>query len=60
MRYLIIFTNPETGDRTAVYTDWYDYENNYNEKYKMIVIDRAKSMISFDGEIWQRIEDDHL
>jgi S-formylglutathione hydrolase FrmB len=56
MKYLIITQDPTTGERSGFYTNWYYFNNNYN----MIVIDRMQHLITFDGETWQDIEDDHL
>ena len=52
MKYLIIY------EQAAFYTNWYDYENHYEQG--MIIIDRACDMITYDGENWHEIEDDHL
>ena len=53
MRYLIIVSNS-----FAFYTDWYDYENDYISG--MVVVDRVKHVISFDGQAWKEIQEDHL
>lgn len=58
MKYLIIYTDPGTGERRSFYTNWYQFENNYQDG--MIVIDRTQHLISFDGEMWQDIEKDNL
>lgn len=58
MKYLIIFIDPLTGGKTAFTTNWYQYEHHYQEG--MIVVDTTQHLISFDGEIWQDIEEDHL
>lgn len=60
MKYLIIYTRPETGKREAFYTNWFTPENNFNADCDMIVVDRTRSLVTFDGETWQDIEEDHL
>lgn len=58
MKYLIIHTDPTTGEQCAFFTHWYQYENHYQSG--MIVIDRTQGLITFDGETWQDIEEDSL
>ena len=60
MKYLIITQDPCTGKRSAFYTNWFDAENNYNSDFNMIVINRTQHLITFDGETWQDIDEDHL
>jgi len=60
MKYLVITQDPCTGERSAFYTNWFDVENNYNPDFNMIVIDRTRHLITFDGEKWQDIEEDSL
>ena len=60
MRYLVIVQDPYTGERSAFQTPWFDAENHYNAEYNMIVVDRTQKLITFDGETWQDIEQDHL
>ncbi len=60
MKYLVIVQDPTTGKQSAFYTNWFDADNNYNPDYNMIVIDRTQHLITFDGEMWQDIEEDHL
>jgi len=60
MKYLIIYTNPETGKREAFYTNWFNSANNFDADCDMIVVDRTRHLVTFDGEIWQDIEEDHL
>ena len=59
MKYLIIYTRPETGKREAFYTNWFS-EETYSPDCDMIVVDRTRSLVTFDGETWQDIEEDHL
>lgn len=59
MKYLVIITNPVTGERSAFYTNWYDVEM-FNPEMDMIVIDRTRHLITFDGDTWQDIEEDNL
>lgn len=58
MKYLIIHTDPTTGEQCAFFTHWYQYENHYQPG--MIVVDRTQGLITFDGETWQDIEEDSL
>lgn len=58
MKYLIIYTDPTTGEQSAFFTNWYQYENNWQPG--MIVVDRTRQLITFDGETWQDIEEDSL
>lgn len=58
MKYLIIYTDPTTGEQVAFFTDWYQCENHYQPG--MIVIDRTQHLVTFDGETWQDIDEDHL
>lgn len=60
MRYIVITTDPASGEQSAFFTDWFMIENHYNPDYKMIVIDRKDRLITFDGEIWNDIEQDNL
>lgn len=60
MKYLIIATDPLTGGKTAFYTDWFQAENHFNPEAGMVVIDLTQHLVTFDGETWQDIEDDHL
>lgn len=60
MKYLVITQDPCTGERSAFYTNWFDAENNFNPEYNMIVIDRTRHLVTFDGETWQDIEEDSL
>jgi S-formylglutathione hydrolase FrmB len=60
MKYLVIMQDPATGERSAFYTNWFDAANHYNPDYNMIVIDHTQHLITFDGETWQDIDEDHL
>ena len=60
MKYIVITTDPMTGEKSAITTNWFDYENNYNPDYNMIVIGKTRGLITFDGETWQDIEEDSL
>lgn len=57
MRYIVIIQDP-TGRKSSFSTDWFQAENHYIEG--MIVIDRARNEITFDGVVWEEIEEDHL
>lgn len=60
MKYLVIATDPITGERSAFYTDWFQAENHFNPDSEMVVIDQIHHLVTFDGETWQDIEQDHL
>ena len=53
MDYLIT----EKG-KSPIFTNWYDYENNYNEG--MVVYDLINCKYTIDGINWIEIEIDHL
>lgn len=59
MKYLIIYTHPETGKREAFYTNWFS-EEKYSYYCDMIVVDRTRHIFTDDGEEWKEIEEDHL
>ena len=56
MKYLVIYDSPIVG-KTAFFTNYYQ-ESNYQPG--MIVIDRVQKLITYDGETWADIEEDHL
>lgn len=60
MKYLVIATDPTTGEKSAFYTDWFQSENHFNPDCNMVVIDQTQHLVTFDGETWQDIEQDHL
>lgn len=60
MKYLVIVTNPVTGEQQAFYTNWFDADNHFNPDAGMVVVDLTSHLVTFDGETWQDIEDDHL
>lgn len=60
MRYLIIIRDPETWVQSAFFSDRYDYENLYSAEHDMIMVDGKKNLVTFDGQNWQEIEEDHL
>ncbi|ERI81455.1 hypothetical protein HMPREF1981_03219 [Bacteroides pyogenes F0041] len=60
MKYIVISKDPCTGEQSAFYTNWFDAENNFNPEYNMIVIDRTRHLVTFDGETWQDIDEDSL
>ncbi len=57
MRYLII-TKDQDDKQIAFLTNYYDYENHY--KPGMIVIDSSRASVSFDGQTWEEVQEDHL
>lgn len=60
MKYLVIATDPLTGEKSAFYTDWFQAENHFNPDAGMVVIDLTHHLVTFDGDSWQDIEIDHL
>lgn len=59
MEYIIITQDTITGERGAFETDWFD-EEKWNPDCMIAVIMKYKRMITFDGETWDDIEQDHL
>lgn len=57
MRYLIITTDQD-GKQIAFLTNYYEFENHYTPG--MVVIDSAKAKVSFDGQTWEEIQEDHF
>lgn len=55
MTYLII-----TKDKEAFFTDWFDLDNFYNPEVMYCVINMIEGEITFDGQTWELIEEDHL
>ena len=55
MTYLII-----TKDKKAFFTDWFDFENFYNPDVMYCIINMLNGEITFDGQNWELIEEDHL
>lgn len=60
MKYLVIATNPITGEQEAFYTNWFDAENHFNPDVGMVVVDLTSHLVTFDGDTWQDVEEDHL
>lgn len=58
MRYLITTTNAENNEPFK--TNYYDYENNFDELLGMIVYDLFNDKYTTDGKKWKPIEIDHL
>ena len=58
-KYLVTWQDVATGESGAFYTSWFDSEK-YNPDLQMVIIDRVRDLVSFDGETWQDIEDDTL
>lgn len=52
MQYLVLHNNK------AFYTNWYNYENNYNDG--MVVFSLLTDTYTTDGINWEEIEEDHL
>lgn len=60
MKYLVIADDPFKGEKVAFYTDWFDADKDFNTDVNMIVIDRTRHLVTFDGATWQDIEEDNL
>lgn len=60
MKYLVIATNPITGEQEAFYTNWFDAEKHFNPAAEMVVVDLTSHLVTFDGNTWQDVEEDHL
>lgn len=54
-KYLVI-----CKDNTAFCTDWYTYENCWNPEKIHCVVNTWSNKVTFDGEHWLEIEEDHL
>lgn len=54
MRYIVI-----CKDESAFYSDLFDPENQWSRNIKC-VIDLATDRITFDGDSWIEVEQDHL
>ncbi len=60
MRYIVITTNPITGEQSAFETKWFEPETHFNPDLQMVVVDTYRHLITFDGETWDDIEQDNL
>lgn len=60
MKAIIIIQDPETGDKSAFETDYFDAENHWNAECMIAAILPYKGIVTFDGETWQDLEQDHL
>lgn len=58
MKYLVISTNPLTRGKTAFFTNWFD-SDKFNQEADMVVIDLTRRLVTFDGVMWQDIEEDN-
>ena len=47
-------------DNIAFTTDWYTQENCWNPETIDCVLNLIEGKVTFDGENWQEIEEDHL
>lgn len=54
-QYLII-----CKDNTAFTTNWYTRENCWDSEKIHCVVNTWACKVTFDGENWQEIEEDHL
>lgn len=60
MRYIVICSDPATGEQSAFESKWFEPDQHYNPDFRMVVIDTVHHLITFDGETWQDIEEDSL
>ena len=58
MRFLVICK--DNTAKTAFWTNWYTYENMWNEETIHCVIDLAADKVTFNGCDWQTLDYDHL
>lgn len=56
MRYLIIF---ET-DVEPFFSEWYNFENDFNADLKMVVFDLIEMIYTKNGYTWYDIQINHL
>jgi hypothetical protein len=54
-KYLIL-----TDQNKPFFTNYYEYENHYNNEITMIVFDLINNLFTADGINWEKIEEDHL
>ncbi len=54
-KYLII-----TNENKPFFTNYFDYENNFNDEINMVVFDLFHHIYTTDGINWKEIEEDHL
>lgn len=59
MKAIIIHQDQETGEKSAFETDYFDAENHWNDCLIAAILP-YKGIVTFDGETWQDIEQDHL
>lgn len=55
MRYLVI-----CKDQSAFWTEWYTYENMWNNETIYCIVDVATDKVTFNGCFWKEVEYDHL
>ena len=58
MRYLVFYI--ENGEKKSFLTNWFDYENNFNDQLQMVVFDLKQKLFLSGPEGWKDIETDHL
>jgi hypothetical protein len=58
-RYLVIWKDDSSRENGVFYTQYFDPEK-FNPSIDMVVVDRMRDKVSFDGYTWQTIDEDHL
>jgi hypothetical protein len=58
MKYLVTYI--ENGIQKAFYTNWFDFENNFNSEVGMIVFDLINHKYVVNSLGWSDIDEDHL
>ena len=47
-------------DKTLFYTNWFSYDNDWNEEQHFLIINNISHQYTTNGLDWIDIEDDHL
>lgn len=58
MQFLVTYT--QDGKQQAFYTNWFDFENNFNSDLGMVVFDLFNHKYLVNSLGWCDIEEDHL
>lgn len=58
MKYLVTYI--ENGMKKAFYTNWFDFENNFNPEAGMVVFDLVNHKYIVNSLGWNDIDEDHL
>jgi len=49
-----------TKDHPPFFTEWFDFDNNFNPDLEMVVYDIQNGRFCRDGTTWEEIQIDHL